>query len=89
MASKEEQIELGKLVLRSELDVLYIKNVESEELVNEHGWMKIRVLASKQLSESDRMRVIGMPMSLLTKDGETVFGGICMQAQMLCQNQYS
>ena len=30
MASKEEQIELGKLVLRSELDVLYIKNVESE-----------------------------------------------------------
>lgn len=89
MSSKEEQAELGRLVLQTGIDVLYIKNVESEETANEHGWMKIRFLSAKQVNAADILRCRGEKMLLLTAEGETVFGGICTGMSMICQNQYT
>ena len=47
MVSKEELVELGKLVLQSDLNALYIKNVRIEENANEHGSMTVRLLSTK------------------------------------------
>ena len=89
MASREEQVELGRLILQCGLEVLYIKNVEIEEQVNEHGRMKIRFLSAGQLEETDTLRYRGTDMQLMTADGEVVFGGKCASLRLMRENQYT
>lgn len=89
MASKEEQVELGRLILQSGMDVLYIKNVQIEENVNEHGSMRVRFLSAKQIEDEDCLRYQGSDIQLVTADGETVFGGKCTSVSLLKENQYT
>lgn len=68
MAAKEELIELGRLIIQSELEALYIKNVKIEERVNEHGSMSVCFLTKKQLASEDVLRYQGSMIRLVTAD---------------------
>ena len=89
MVSKEELVELGKLVLQSDLNTLYIKNVRIEENANEHGSMTVRLLSAKQLSSEDVLRCQGSMIRLMTTEGECVFCGQCVSINMIRANKYA
>ena len=72
MASNKEQMDLGQLILQSDMEALYIKNVQIEEESNEHGTMVIRFLSGKKLQSADVLRYQGSKLRLVTTDGETV-----------------
>ncbi|MCH5345239.1 MAG: RHS repeat protein [Acetatifactor sp.] len=89
MVSKEELVELGRLVIRSDLDVLYIKNVRIEENANEHGTMTVRFLSAAQLSSDDVLRCQGSLIRLMTTEGECVFCGQCVNINLIRENEYA
>ena len=88
MASKDEQADLGRLILQAGLDVLYIKDVHISENVNEHGTMTVRFLTKAGTEQADAIRQQGSEVKLVTMDGESVFCGICMGVRLLSENEY-
>ena len=76
MASKDEQADLGRLILQTGLDVLYIKDVHISENVNEHGRMTVRFLTKAGTEQTDAIRQQGAEVRLVTMDGESVFCGV-------------
>ena len=89
MASNKEQIDLGQLILQSDMEALYIKNVQIEEESNEHGTMVIRFLSGKKLQSADVLRYQGSKLRLVTTDGETVFAGECVNINLIKENEYA
>lgn len=89
MAAKEELIELGRLIIQSELEALYIKNVKIEERVNEHGSMSVCFLTKKQLASEDVLRYQGSMIRLVTADGDVVFCGQCAGINLKKENEYA
>lgn len=89
MGAKEELMELGKLVVQSELDAFYIKNVRIEEQVNEHGTMTVRFLSRKQLTSADVVRCQGSTIRLVTTEGECIFCGQCAGINLSKANEYA
>lgn len=59
MAGKDEFMELGRLILQSEMDVVYIKNLRIEEQANVHGRMTVRFLSREMPSPEDVLRYQG------------------------------
>ncbi|MEE1255056.1 MAG: DUF6531 domain-containing protein, partial [Lachnospiraceae bacterium] len=88
MASNKEQMDLGQLILQSDMEALYIKNVQIEEESNEHGTMVIRFLSGKKLQSADVLRYQGSKLRLVTTDGETVFAGECVNINLIKENEY-
>lgn len=88
MTSKEEQADLGRLILQTGLDVLYIKDVHISENVNEHGRMTVRFLTRAGTEQTDAIRQQGMETRLVTVDGESVFCGICTGVKLFGENDY-
>ncbi len=88
MAGKGEFIELGRLILQSELDVIYIKNLRIEEQVNEHGRMTVRFLSRELSSPEDILRYQGSRVCLATMEGEIVFCGQCTEIGLISANAY-
>lgn len=84
-----ELMELGRLIVESELDVLYIKDIIVEEAVNEHGYMEIRFLSGKKLTAGDVIRYQGTPIRVATPDGEPVFAGISASITLHGGNDYA
>ena len=89
MASNKEQMDLGQLILQSDMEALYIKNVQIEEESNEHGTMVIRFLSGKKLQSADVLRYQGSKLRLVTTDGETVFAGECVNINLIKENEYA
>ncbi len=89
MPQNYEQYGIGNLVLCSGFEVLYIKNVNIEETVNEHGKMTVRFLTKEQVEDTDILRCQGSTISLHTCDGDVVFVGVCEQIQQMSQNEYT
>lgn len=89
MASKEEQIELGRLVLQSEMKVKYIKDVQIREKSNEHGRMILRFIPKEEIKSTDTMRYQGISIQLATADGETVFCGTCVAVNLIKETEYT
>lgn len=56
MTSKEEQLELGRLELQTDFSVLYIKEIQIREQVNEHGVMTVRFLTGDKVESNDIVR---------------------------------
>lgn len=67
--AKDEMMELGRLIVQSELDALYIKDIRIMESANEHGRMNIRFLSRKKLTSEDTLRYQDTPIQVLTMDG--------------------
>ena len=88
MTSKEEQADLGRLILQTGLDVLYIKDVHISENVNEHGRMTVRFLTKAGTKQTDAIRQQGMEVRLVTVDKESVFCGICTGVKLFGENDY-
>lgn len=88
MASKDEQADLGRLILQTGLDILYIKDVHISESANEHGFMTVRFLAKAGTDQTDAIRQQGAAVKLVTIDGESVFCGICTDVRMFGENEY-
>ena len=88
MISKEEQLDLGKLILYTGLDVLYIKDVYISENVNEHGKMTVRFITKAGTESIKAVRQQGTEVKLVTVDGENVFCGICTEVRLLRENEY-
>ena len=88
MAGKDGFMELGRLILQSGLDVVYIKNLRIEEQVNEHGRMRVRFLSRETLSPEDILRYQGSQVCLTTMEGEIVFCGQCMEIGLIAANAY-
>ena len=88
MAGKDEFMELGRLILQSEMDVVYIKNLRIEEQVNEHGRMTVRFLSRELPSPEDILRYQGSQVCLTTMEGETVFCGQCVEIGLIAANAY-
>ncbi|MCM1184797.1 MAG: DUF6531 domain-containing protein, partial [Roseburia sp.] len=89
MTSKDEQADLGRLILQAGLDVLCIKDVHIRESANEHGKMTVRFLAKAETEQTDALRQQGAEVRLVTADGENVFCGICTGVRLLCENEYT
>lgn len=89
MAANAELMELGRLVIQSELDALYIKNLRIEENVNEHGIMTVRFLSKKELVSNDILRYQGSSIRLVTLEGECVFFGQCVGINLCKANEYA
>lgn len=89
MTSKEEQLELGRLELQTDFSVLYIKEIQIREQVNEHGVMTVRFLTGDKVESNDIVRRQGSKVLLKVKDDETIFCGICKRICLLSQNQYA
>ncbi len=87
--AKDEMMELGRLIVQSELDALYIKDIRIMESANEHGRMNIRFLSRKKLTSEDTLRYQDTPIQVLTMDGETVFSGVCRSIGLEQGNDYA
>ena len=48
--AKDEMMERGRLIVQSDMEALYIKDIRVLENVNEHGTMELRFLSGKKLS---------------------------------------
>ena len=83
-----ELMELGRLVVESELDVLYIKDIRVEEAVNEHGFLELLFLSGRKLTPVDVIRCQGTPVRVATMDGDPVFAGICKSITLHGGNDY-
>lgn len=89
MANPEDEMAgLGRLLLKSELEALYIKELRIEERANEHGRLSVRFLPAKKLGTDDVLRYQERPVRLLTMDGELVFSGIWTSLSLICENEY-
>ncbi len=89
MASKDEQMELGKLIVQTGLNVRYIKDVQIREAVNEHATMTVRFVSGGEIQASEVARQQGTQVKLSTIEGETVFCGICTNMNLFYENEYT
>lgn len=69
--------------------MLYIKEIQIREQVNEHGVMTVRFLTGDKVESNDIVRRQGSKVLLKVKDDETIFCGICKRICLLSQNQYA
>lgn len=74
--AKEESMELGGLILQSQLRALYFKNIHIQEMANEHGRLSVSFVPEKKVTKEDVLRCQGSRVEIGTLDGETVFSGI-------------
>ncbi|MGN6714215.1 hypothetical protein, partial [Anaerocolumna jejuensis] len=67
--AKEEMTGLGQLVLQSEMEALYIKDIHIVEQANEHGILSLRFLSGKQMESMDALRYQGSRIQILDREG--------------------
>ena len=88
--AKDEMMELGRLIVQSDMEALYIKDIRVLENVNEHGRMELRFLSGKKLSSEDAIRYQNTPIQVSAmEDGTVVFCGICKAIEIQNSNDYA
>jgi len=87
--AKDEMTGLGQLVLRSEMEALYIKDIHILDQVNEHGILSLSFLSGKQMEPMDAMRYQNSRIQLLDGDSACIFCGTCVAIQLKKENDYT
>ena len=65
--AKDEMMELGHvLIVQSDMEALYIKDIRILEHANEHGRMDIRFLSRKKLTAEDAIRYQNTPIQVFS-----------------------
>ena len=88
--AKDEMAELGRLMIQSDMEALYIKDIRILERVNEHGRMDLRFLSKKKLTAEDAIRYQNTPIQVFSMgEEEPVFCGICKSIGIQNSNDYA
>ena len=88
--AKDEMMELGRLIVQSDMEALYIKDIRILEHANEHGRMDIRFLSRKKLTAEDAIRYQNTPIQVFSMgEEEPVFCGICKSIGIQNGNDYA
>ncbi|RDY27788.1 hypothetical protein, partial [Lachnotalea glycerini] len=87
--AKEEMTGLGQLVLLSEMEARYIKDIHIIEKANEHGILRVSFLSKKQMESTDALRYQGSQLQVLDETGACIFSGICTAIQLQKETEYT
>ena len=87
--AKDEMTGLGQLVLQSEIEALYIKDIHILEQANEHGILSLSFLSRKQMEPMDAMRYQNSRIQLMDREGACIFCGTCAAIQLKKENDYT
>ena len=87
--AKEEMMDLGSILVQSELEALTIKKLNIVETANAHGWMELVFLSGKALTTEDCLRYQDSPIQVQTREGDVVFCGLCKAIGLKQLNAYT
>ena len=85
----KQMVELGSLKVEFALEYRYIKNLVIVDEANNHGFMKIRLVAKGLIEAEQTLRLEDAPIKLTDKDGDIIFFGTVVQINLENEADYS
>ena len=85
----KQMAELGSLKVEFALEYRYIKNLVIVDEANNHGFMKIRLVAKGLIEAEQTLRLEDAPIKLTDKDGDIIFFGTVVQINLENEADYS
>lgn len=87
--AKDEMMDLGSILVQSDLEVLTIKKLNIVERANEHGRMELVFLSGKSITPGDCSRYQDSPIQVRTREGDIIFCGLCQSVGLKSLNSYT
>ena len=85
----KQMAELGSLKVEFALEYRYIKNLVIVDQANNHGLMKIRLVAKGLIKTEQTLRLEDAPIKVTDKDGDIIFFGTAVQINLENEADYS
>ena len=85
----KQMAELGSLKVEFALEYRYIKNLVIVDQANNHGLMKIRLVAKGLIKTEQTLRLEDAPIKVTDKDGDITFFGTAVQINLENEADYS
>ena len=85
----KQMAELGSLKVEFALEYRYIKNLVIVDQANNHGLMKIRLVAKGLIKTEQTLRLEDAPIKITDKDGDIIFFGTAVQINLENEADYS
>ena len=85
----KQMAEIGSLKVEFALEYRYIKNLVIVDQANNHGLMKIRLVAKGLIKTEQTLRLEDAPIKVTDKDGDIIFFGTAVQINLENEADYS